>query len=320
MLNRESAPRTTGSPTGNAPILVTGVPRSGTTWLGRLLALAPGTSLPGREPMNPRGRQYALGHTVDGWARLEELSGKQRRALRSAYAGLNPYVYSRYGSRRWAGPLPWSRKIVKDPFAMLSVPVVAECTGAIPVLVYRHPGAVLVSYQRMGWNPDLEELGAVRRAITERHGTKLPELPARTVSPAEAMAMFWTMLHSVALPDLSRVPGAQVVDHAELATSGAEGGRRLFTELGLSWCDAAEAELTRMARDQGPVGEDSRGQTLHELGRSPAAVAGAWRERLGDDDMRVLDDLAGETLASLDSARLALGRRPSSPSASEPGA
>ena len=46
------------------PILVTGVPRSGNTWLARLLATSPGTAMAGREPMNPRGRQYALGGTL----------------------------------------------------------------------------------------------------------------------------------------------------------------------------------------------------------------------------------------------------------------
>ena len=56
------------------PILVTGVPRSGTTWLARLLAGSPGTALAGREPMNPRGRQYALGGTLTGWARLSDLT------------------------------------------------------------------------------------------------------------------------------------------------------------------------------------------------------------------------------------------------------
>ena len=88
------------------PILVTGVPRSGTTWLARLLALSPATALAGREPMNPRGRQYALGGSLDGWARLTDPSPYQRFLLRSAYRGWNPMVYSRFGTRQWAGPLP----------------------------------------------------------------------------------------------------------------------------------------------------------------------------------------------------------------------
>ena len=61
------------------PILVTGVPRSGTTWLARQLANASGSSMTGREPMNPHGKQYALGGTIDAWARIVDPTPKQRR-------------------------------------------------------------------------------------------------------------------------------------------------------------------------------------------------------------------------------------------------
>ena len=146
------------------PILVTGVPRSGTTWLARVLATADRVALAGREPMNPRGKQYALAHTLGGWTRLEDPSSRQRWALRTAYRGLNPWLYSRYGRRQWAAPLPWTRLVVKDPFAMLSLPAVVSVTGARAVFLYRHPGAVLASYRRMGWRPDLDEL----RPLVER--------------------------------------------------------------------------------------------------------------------------------------------------------
>ena len=46
-------------------------------------------------------------------------------------------------------------------FAVLSMPVVHDVTGARPVLLYRHPGAALVSFRRMGWNPGLAELGPI---------------------------------------------------------------------------------------------------------------------------------------------------------------
>lgn len=56
------------------PILVTGAPRSGTTWLAQMLATAPRTVLSGREPMNrgrepmkPHGRQYRA------WAHAQQV-------------------------------------------------------------------------------------------------------------------------------------------------------------------------------------------------------------------------------------------------------
>ena len=218
------------------PILVTGVPRSGTTWLARLLAQAPGTALAGREPMNPRGRQYALGGTLDGWARLRRLTPRQRLLLRAAYRGWNPMVYSKYGTRQWAGPLPGTRVVVKDPYALLSMPAVTAATGALPVLVYRHPGAILASYRRVTWRPRLDELAVITRSPEVRAlGLDLPDVPEGSdpITAAE-MGVFWSVLHELALHDVA-ASGAVVVAHAELASGGEAAGRGLAERLGLRW-------------------------------------------------------------------------------------
>jgi hypothetical protein len=298
-----------GSPGGRhqhrgQPILVTGVPRSGTTWLARLLAGSPGTALAGREPMNPRGRQYALGGTVAGWARLTDLTPRQRRLLRSAYRGWNPWVYSRFGTRQWAGPLPRTRLVVKDPFAMLSLPSVVRATGALPVLVYRHPGAVLASYRRMQWQPDLEELAAIVADVRAGgSGQDLPDLPRRgEASPAEEMGLFWSVLHELALADAER-SGVVVVSHSELATGGVVAGSTLAERLGLRWSPAMAEELSNEA-PSAPV----RTEQLHNFDRAPAAVAEEWRAKLTSLDIERIEAVTERTRARLESDRIALGR------------
>lgn len=284
------------------PILVTGVPRSGTTWLARLLAGSPGTALAGREPMNPRGRQYALGGTLAGWARLTDLTPRQRRLLRLAYRGWNPWVYSRFGTRQWAGPFPHTRLVVKDPFAMLSLPSVVRATGALPVLVYRHPGAVLASYRRMQWQPDLEELGAIVAAVRSAGGgEQLPDLPARgETSPAEEMGLFWSVLHELALADAAQ-SGLVVVSHTELATGGVVAGETLATRLGLSWSPAMAEELSNEA-PSAPV----KSEQLHNFDRAPAAVAEEWRAKLTSPETERIEAVTEGTRARLEAVRLTL--------------
>lgn len=277
-------------PMHRRPVLVTGVPRSGTTWLARLLATAPGTALAGREPMNPRGRQYALGGTLDGWTRLREPTPGQERRLRAAYRGLNPFVYSRYGTRQYAAPLPGTRLVVKDPCALLAIAPVSRITGAVPVLVYRHPGAVLASFRRMGWRPRVDEVRDL-----------LPGLAPADADPATELAAFWAAMHRAALDDLADIPEAVVVSHSELAHSGAAGGAALFTALGLETSDGTTAELTK----QGSQVAVAAGR-LHDFDRAPAAVAEAWRTKLPADDLDIVEQIAGDTLAELDSRRLQL--------------
>jgi Sulfotransferase family len=284
------------------PILVTGVPRSGNTWLARLLALSPGTALAGREPMNPRGRQYALGGTLDGWARLTDPTSYQRFLLRTAYQGWNPFVFSRYGARQWAGPFPQTRVVVKDPYALLSLRTVVAATGATPVLVYRHPGAVLASYRRVAWGPRLDEVAAIVGSPEVRAlGLDLPEVPeCSTPVTARQMGIFWSVLMELALTDAPGT-GTLVVSHTELATGGEVAGRVLADRLGLRWSPAMTAELTKESSGTAvPAGQ------LHHFDRAPSTFAEEWRDKLSDGEIQAVEQISAGTLTKLEAARLRL--------------
>lgn len=278
------------------------MPRSGNTWVARLLATAPGTALTGREPMNPRGRQYALAGTLPGWVRLDRLTRRQVLALRSAYRGLNPWVYSRYGRRQWAAPLPFTRNILKDPFAMLSLPAVARATGADTVLVYRHPGAALASYRRMGWQPDSLELQPIVLAYNGmRAGGALVDEQPRPgeASEPEAMGRFWSALYGMAVNDAPQVPRLLIVSHEELAAGGEPAARRLFDALGLRWSRHSAAEL---AKETATV----HATELHNFDRNPAEVASSWRRQLRDGELEVIEQATKPVRQRLEEARFRL--------------
>lgn len=259
--------------------------------------------------MNPRGHQYKLAGTLEGWARLEEPTPKQVRSLRAAYRGLNPWVYSRYGRRQWAAPLPGTRLIMKDPFALLSIPTVQRVTGARPVLVFRHPGAVLASYRRMGWEPDLDELQPIAAHHAQRHPESAPVLSgaSEAKTPAHAMGWFWSALHQIALDDLAAT-NAITVDHSDVAGDGPNMAPRLFRALGLEWTPESAAEFREV--DRAPDQSDDpgaglhAGSALHDFDRAPSAVADAWRSSLLPGELEEIEEVAGQVLARLNKLRL----------------
>ncbi|MGL5825283.1 MAG: sulfotransferase [Nocardioides sp.] len=284
------------------PLLVTGVPRSGTTWLARLLSMAPGTALAGREPMNPRGRQYALSGTLGGWTRLELPTSRQRRALRATYRGINPRTFGRYGRSQWRAPWPGTRVVVKDPFAMLSVPCIAAVTGARAIQLYRHPGAVLASYRRMGWHADVAELRPFGEAA-DRAGALVGELWAQDpaeLNDTDAMGVFWSVLTTIALDGLAQTSGAIMVAHREVAAGGLVASARLFDELGLEFSDDARAELDRI----GTANTDQ--QSLHRFDRNPADVADAWKKHLSAADLTRIELITQPVRDRVEGARLRL--------------
>lgn len=244
--------------------------------------------------MNPRGRQYSLGGTLTSWTVLGEPTRRQRLALRSAYAGVNPQVYSRYGHRQWAAPLPGTRVVVKDPFALLSMATVQQLTGARPVVLVRHPAAVLLSYRRMGWSPDTAEVQALARA-------HLPERASRPdgTTQGAAFGWFWSVLHDMALPGMQE-SGAVVVFHEDLASGGEASMRILAASLGLD--ERAEGpDRTPPPPVSPPPVDPAR---LHNLNRDPASVAGAWRGEVSDAELESLEDATSETMSALSRRRL----------------
>lgn len=279
-------------------VLVTGVPRSGTTWLARELAGSRGAGLAGREPMNPRRGQFALGGTVHGWTSLSEPSPEQVRLLRRCYAGREPRVLSRYGEHQVRSALPGGTTVVKDPFALLSLPAVVRTTGAAVVVLYRPAAAVLASYRRMGWRADSAELRA---------------LPAGPTGPVpggdvDAMVEFWNELHSRVLADLPGLPGVLLVSHAELVAGGAPAVDGLRDRLGLGPRRPAQGGHRATARASALLGRLRGGEPgprprLHEFDRSSSEVAEGWRQRVDDDERRRLEQGTDEVWQRLQDAR-----------------
>ena len=291
-----------------SPILVTGAPRSGTTWLARQLADSAGTALPGREPMNarsdskhwynPTGRQYALGGTLDGWTRLTEPTAKQRRSLRLAYSGLHPLLLSRYGQNQWRSLAPRTRVVVKDPFALLSLPAICRTTGATPVVVVRHPGAVLASYRRMGWSPDVAELAPIVQAFVQDNpdGRHLVEPARENMDGLTAMGWFWNSLYGMALADSSLAPQTIFVSHAHIAAAGEAALTTLRSALGLQPTTRSTARSESRAHPPASTPDES---ALHNFDRDPAVVADAWEHQLSPGEREQLEAQTSQVRAEL---------------------
>lgn len=208
--------------------------------------------------------------------------------LRRCYSGRELRTYSRYGLRQWAAALPGTRIIIKDPFAMLSLAAIHHVTDARPVMIYRHPAAVLASYRRMGWTPDTAELTALGAPAPGNQGD------------VEAMTAMWTWCHQVALKDLQRVPGALVISHTNLTLGGAAALSHLRALLGLLPVPAS-------SHSAGPnAGGDTerREGVLHDFNRSSAEVDASWRQHVPAEDIAAMEVLSGRVWQTLEQRQL----------------
>lgn len=278
---------------GRRSILVTGLPRSGTTWVARLLAQSPGAAMLGREPMNPRQGQFALGGRLAGWARLDAPDARSARALRRVYAGLEPRTYGRYGVRQWRAAAPGTVLIVKDPFALLSITGVSGSTGAVPVVVFRSAVETLSSYRRMGWTPDLDEFNAVGADIDEG-------------DQAAAMARFWSWGYERALESIATLAAAGrpsvVVSHAELTAAGPAGQNVLRRALGLD----PVGTTSTMKGDAASETRRVDPERLHNFDRTPEEVLAGGRAQVDAAEAAQVESMTAQTWSRLQDAKLAV--------------
>ena len=245
-------------------IYVTGAPRSGTTFVGKVLSMPPTVDYI-HEPFNPDcglpgvDQRFAYVDADDpdpAWvARTDSLQAYEARLRTGYYPEDTPgrrWLKTVIGSRgpfyyRLARLNPVSRHaVVKDPIGCLMTEFLARHFSMAPVILIRHPAAFVSSYKRLSWTP---QLGALRQqpALVSRYfgsGKGLDD----TGDPIVDAARLWAALHTVIGDQIDRNPDWIVVRHEDLSVAPAATFESLYHRLGLNWTPRVSRRIEGMTR------------------------------------------------------------------------
>jgi hypothetical protein len=278
------------------PILVTGLNRSGTTWVGRTLARAPGVGLI-YEPFNPGHRRGILRAPTPHWFTYvaadapTKLTADVRRTLafRYSYAAELPRLRSARDAGRMARDaavfathrLRRDRPLVKDPIAVLAAPWLAREFGMQVVVMVRHPAAYAGSLRRLRWTHDFSHFLDQPRLVDEL----VPELRAdieefarRPPDVVDQAALLWNVIYTVVDRYRAEHPDWLFVRHEDLSLDPERGFRSMLTRLGLTYSSAVGRFVAETTSASNPV-EAGEG-VVHALRRDSAASVWTWRSRL----------------------------------------
>jgi hypothetical protein len=305
---------TTAAPDATrAPVVVTGMARSGTSWVGRLLQ-ASGELTYINEPLNPDhppGRspgvldasvewhyQYISEGNEDGWLaafdetlRLRYHVGAELRRNRSPY---DLARMARYASSFLAGRLLGRRALLDDPYALLASEWLADRLGCRVVVIVRDPAAMVASWRRLGWTTDLGELlhqPALMRDWLEPFRGELEAVAATPEDTVGRVAMLWRMLYLVAAAYERRCPAVGIVRYEDLAADPVPTFAGLYAALGLDFDERAVAQVVRST-----TGGARRTAHRWSLSRSGLSKTGfrpmdsranlvAWKRQLGGGEV-----------------------------------
>lgn len=298
------------------PILLFGAPRSGTSWLGRILDSHPDTLMrhepdsidpdpgypfvpddlpcPGAEAHLDRlSRCRVLKASGSRPVFAKSFQGAAARLLRRAciygFKGAERYLHPAFGRLQvpdLADPVR-ARLVIKSVALGRMGAWAAAWPHARVVLIVRHPcghAASVLHGQRRGYLARAHPLGFVDCAEARRLGLTQERLEAAT--PAERAAWRWAVLNARAL---QQVPDALVVTYEALCADPAAVARQVLDHCGLPWSAQTEAFIAHSTQGNGG---------FFETRRDPVAAANRWRTSFTDARL-VIETVAGTRPAKL---------------------
>jgi hypothetical protein len=291
------------STSAERPILVTGAHRSGTTWVGKMLALAPGVGYV-HEPFNPRfsaGRfdRYFTIVTRENEARY---ASELEHALTFRYE-LVPRLRTRHRPKDVARTLRdfvrvqrvrrrGARPLMKDPIALLSAEWLAQRFDMDVVVLIRHPAAFASSLKRLGWRHSFATFlddGRVPEVIQPYEH----EIRAQAREPGDPLAqaaLLWRLLYNAVASYRERHEDWVFLRHEDVSLEPPGSFERLYARLGLELTEAARAEIERASS----AGNPSELPTPHAVELDSAASLGRWRDELTRDEIETLRERTGD--------------------------
>jgi hypothetical protein len=278
---------------GGPPILVTGAHRSGTTWVGRMLALAPGVGYI-HEPFNPRTPAGLSPAPFDRYFAVVTAENEARyrpgleRTLAFRYdlgaqlrAGRRPVDFAR-AARDFARLVPprlkGARPLVKDPIALLSAEWLAERFGMQVVVLVRHPAAFAASLERLGWEHDFGSF-VVDGRVPEILRPYEPEIREQAERPGDALAqasLLWRVLYGAAAGYRDRHPDWIFLRHEDASADPAGTFERLYGRLGLELTPSARERIEHSSAAENPA----ELRSPHDVRLASAESLGRWRDQL----------------------------------------
>jgi hypothetical protein len=280
-------------------LLVTGAHRTGTTWVGRMLAAAPRVAYIS-EPLNVLHRPGVLGAQVSFWyTYICKENGSEYLPSFQQLLDYRYHLFSELKSLRSTrdflrmcrdlGIFTRARflneqPLIKDPFAVFSLPWFTERLDSRAVVTIRHPAAFASSLKRLNWSFDFKDLLNQPLLMHDHLGSYREDMRSMAADDVIGQAsLLWTMIYRVVQASSQNDPSILIVRHEDLSQEPLAGYRQLFGELGLKFTERAEQKILNSSSSENPS-ELSR-KKVHSVKLDSRANLDNWKRRLSSGEI-----------------------------------
>jgi sulfotransferase family protein len=282
------------------PILVTGAHRTGTTWAGKMLAADADTAYIS-EPLNLLHRPGVFHAKVSRW--YQYICEDNEGEFLPAFQHLLEYDYFLWDeiksirSRRdflrmgrdfmifYKALEQGQRALIKDPFAVFSIPWFAKRLNCRVVITVRHPAGFASSLQKLGWHFDFKNV--LNQPLLMRDHSEQFHKPMQSIQADDVIgqaSLLWKIIYSVVDKFRKANPEWIVIRQEDFARDPLNRYRELYSTLGLNFTPHVEKEITNSSSSENPT-ELSLKKT-HSVKMDSLASILNWQKRLSEADIQ----------------------------------
>jgi len=291
-----------------APILVTGTHRSGTSWVGKMLAADALTAYIS-EPLNILHRPGVFRAKVSRWYQYicEENEGEFLPAfqellefdyhlwneIRSLHSRKDFLRMGRDFAVFYTALMRGQRALIKDPFAVFSATWFARKLSCKVVIAVRHPAAFASSLKRLNWPFDFQDL--LDQPLLMRDHLEPFRADMQAVKRDDLIgqaALLWRMIYHSVRATRELHPDFIAVRHEDLSRDPITGYHDLYASLGLEYTPRVEKVILNSSSSDNPA-ELSRRKT-HSVRLDSRANLANWKKRLTPEEIKRVREITEE--------------------------
>jgi hypothetical protein len=292
-------------------VFVTGVPRSGSTFVGKILSLPIEVDYI-HEPFNPQcgipgmNRSYRYVRTT-----LDTNEMKQYHELTKSIFTYNltlknwcpkndPWIRKIakqfFGSRgpfylRLAKINPFHKSaIIKDPTGNLLSEYLYKHFSVKPVIVIKHPISFIASLKRVNWLIQHSWVIDQPLLIEDYFANESEFINKQYNNPILGAAAYWRTIYKVLLSQANQYQDWQVFTHEELSKNPIFIFKNLYNELNLPWSESVKRKIISLTQENNNSARAKKG-LVHDFKRNSADIFKSSLESVSIQERREIFEI-----------------------------
>lgn len=281
------------------PILVTGAHRSGTTWVGKMLAADADTAYIS-EPLNVLHRPGVFRAQVKHW--YTYINDENASVYLPSFRELLQFQYHTWleiksiRSRRdflrmgrdfhtfFIGSMHGQRALLKDPFAVFSTAWFAQTLNCQIVITIRHPAAFASSLKRLNWHFDFHDL--LNQPMLMRDHLEADRADMESIQPDDIIgqsALLWRMIYRFVHSARNLFPDFKIVRHEDLSLNPIARYKALYGTLGLTFNEKVKDTILNSSSSENP--RELSQKKIYSVRLDSRANVDNWKKRLTSEEI-----------------------------------